>query len=185
MRGDEQRDELIDAALRSYAEPPEMPNARTASLSFLERARVERPRRVRAWMGWIPATVGALAMLIAGTMWMIRGPQTPQIAWTPGAPGVASTTFTPDKPARTMPHRSSPAATHIARAEAERLPKLDVFPTPEPLSAEERALMAFATQAPAAEKKRVMEEQQHLGDPIAIAEMEIRPLDGEETRNRQ
>jgi RNA binding exosome subunit len=62
------------------------------------------------------------------------------------------------------------------------LPKLEVFPTLRPLTAEEQALVAFAEQATPEQKKQVMEAEQHLGDPIAIAELKIRPLDeGEKT----
>jgi hypothetical protein len=60
-----------------------------------------------------------------------------------------------------------------------RLPKMDVFPTPRPLTAEERALVAFASQASPEMKKQVVEAERHLGDPIAIAQLKIEPLVGD------
>ena len=38
MRGDEQMEELIDAALRSYAEPGEIPEARVVAARVMEQA---------------------------------------------------------------------------------------------------------------------------------------------------
>ena len=61
-----------------------------------------------------------------------------------------------------------------------KLPKMEVFPTPRPLTTEEQALMAFVEQTTPEVKKQVVEAEKHLGDPIAIAELKIRPLDKED-----
>jgi RNA binding exosome subunit len=53
---------------------------------------------------------------------------------------------------------------------------MEVFPAPRSLTAEEQALVAFAQQGSWEAKKQVVEAQAHLGDPIAIAELEITPL---------
>ena len=50
-------------------------------------------------------------------------------------------------------------------------PKLEVFPTPRPLTAEEQALVAFVRRAPPAVKKAVIEDQQHWDDPIIVADL--------------
>lgn len=60
---------------------------------------------------------------------------------------------------------------------------MEVFPTPQPLSAEERALLALATQAPPDVTKQVIEAQEHLGDPIQIAAITIRPLNEDEQQS--
>ena len=57
------------------------------------------------------------------------------------------------------------------------LPKLDVFPTPQPLTAEERALVAFAANAPKPELKAVVDAQPQADAPLSIAAIEIQPLD--------
>jgi RNA binding exosome subunit len=68
----------------------------------------------------------------------------------------------------------------------EALPRQEVFPTPRPLSDEEQVLVAFANHVPAKVQQRVIEAQKHVGDPIVIAELKIRPLsEGEENANRQ
>ena len=61
-----------------------------------------------------------------------------------------------------------------------QLPKMEVFPTPRPLTAEEQALMVFTEKTTPEVKKQVVEAEKHLGDPIAIAELKIRPLDEED-----
>jgi len=54
---------------------------------------------------------------------------------------------------------------------------MEVFPAPRSLSTEEQALVAFATHVPAEVKAQVVEAEQHVGDPIAIAELKIAPLE--------
>jgi len=67
------------------------------------------------------------------------------------------------------------------RTDEAQLPKLAVFPTPAPLTPEEQALMRFAEQAQPGTQHAVLEAQKHLGDPITIAKLRIRPLDADET----
>ncbi|MGB6871788.1 MAG: hypothetical protein WBD93_19395, partial [Acidobacteriaceae bacterium] len=52
------------------------------------------------------------------------------------------------------------------------LPKLDVFPTPRPLTPEEQALVAFAKQGPPAVQRAVIEDQKHWDDPVIVAELQ-------------
>lgn len=62
------------------------------------------------------------------------------------------------------------------------LPKLEVFPTPAPLSAQEQALVAFAKHGPPAVQRAVLEDQKHWDDPIIVAGLEKEPL---QARNPQ
>jgi hypothetical protein len=57
------------------------------------------------------------------------------------------------------------------------LPKLDVFPTPQPLTPEEQALVAFAVRAPESERKSFIEAQRQAEAPLRIAAIEIPPID--------
>jgi hypothetical protein len=173
MRGDEM-DDRIDAALRSYAEPPETPEARVALARMLERGRAETRRS--AWFrGWGVAAAGfAAALLVAAVLWVTRAPSAPEIAWTPPAPGVVSIATEPEP----APHSTTRTLVALHREPAaETLPKLETFPSRGPLSDEEQSLVAFAAEVPPAVKKQVIEEQKHLGDPLEIAELKIRPLD--------
>jgi hypothetical protein len=206
MRGDERMDELIDAALRSYAEPGEIPAARVVAARVMERARSEGRRF--GWWGWGVAAACLLVALV-GAMLMMRGARVPEIAWVPRAPGVseavrrAEAEAHPSSSANTARLKLCPdieacegdsgslramtglrpgGRTGVGRRLIEAqtvttLPKMEVFPTPRPLTAEEQTLMAFTEQATPTVKKQFVEGEKHLGDPIAIAELKIRPLD--------
>lgn len=203
MRSDERVDERIDAALRSYAELGEIPEARVVVARVMERARAAESQRRGWWMWGVAAAAGLAVMVLAGMVWMTRSPRRAEIAWVPRAPGVASEEPYPQrlKPdsslglrgtAEAMPFhneasRKSPGRTaHVETASGQRVvqvaaperqPKLDVFPTPRPLSAEEQGMVAFASQAPAEVKKAVIEDQQHWDDPIIVAEVGTSPLE--------
>ena len=56
------------------------------------------------------------------------------------------------------------------------LPKLDVFPTPTPLSPQEQALAAFAQHGPPAVQRAVLDDQQHWDDPIIVADLREQPV---------
>jgi hypothetical protein len=207
MRGDEQMEELIDAALRSYAEPGEIPEARVAAARVMERARAAESRR-RFWW-WVVVVPAAACLLVAmvGEIWMTRAARVPEIAWAPKAPGVVKgdkgipqrlkpdSSRSIDGTAEAVPLQNglaAPKAVQVATAgvlEKRQLPKMEVFPTPRPLTAEEQALTVFTEKTTPEVKKQVVEAEKHLGDPIAIAELKIRPLDEEDrekgTGNRE
>jgi hypothetical protein len=172
MHGDEM-DERIDAALRSYAEPPEGPESRVVLARVLARARAEKAPRRRGWAWLIPAAGCAAALAAA---WLLRAPATPQIAWTPRAPGVVSIATAPGPvPERRNVRRAVPA--RQVQIAAERLPKLETFPAPAPLTPEEQKLVVFTRHGPAGTVHQVIEAQQHIDDPLEIAELKIQPLD--------
>jgi hypothetical protein len=179
-------DERIDAALKSYAEPPEIPASGVALARMLERAgAMEVPRR--RWLVWvIPATGFGLAVLVTATMLVMRAPRVPEIAWTPLAPGVASPATAPTNEAGSS--KSLDEARHAwrgvlrpvaaaPRTQTAALPKLETFPAPMPVSPEEQKLRDFARRGPSAAKQQVMEARQHADDPLEIAELAIQPLD--------
>jgi hypothetical protein len=64
----------------------------------------------------------------------------------------------------------------VLRAKSEPLPKLDIFPTPQPLSPQEQALADFAARAPKSERESLMAAQQKTAAPLHIAAIEIKPL---------
>ncbi len=57
------------------------------------------------------------------------------------------------------------------------LPKLDVFPTPQPVTAEERALAVAATKAPGPLRQALVEAQSQVDAPLHIAAIVIPPLE--------
>jgi hypothetical protein len=194
----EERDPLdprIDAALRSYADPPELSAARVALARVMEQARMEPP--ARPLRGWIWGVAGAAACLVAAmvALWVMRTPRLPQIARVPHAPKVVTV---PNHPApaaiaavsvpvvRRTRHAGLSSARREVAASTTTLPKLAVFPTPRPLTPEEQALVAFATNVPPQVQQQVVNAERHIGDPITIAALKIRPLNvGEQTNSNK
>lgn len=190
------RDELdlrIRAALHSYAESPQFQDARTAVARVRELAEQLPPRRRwRVWAWAIPASAAALIALAAldwfggiGPGPRIASPKAPAVARIPGYNSACCNlqrahTAPSTSLARNRIRRASAHDDRTLEAGARPLPKQEVFPTPAPLSEEERSLLAFATQAPPDVKKQVIEAQKHLGDLIEIADLKIRALDEDE-----
>lgn len=202
MRDDEERrgadsgrdaiEERMDAALRSYAQPAEVPEMQVALAQLLERARESESQRRRGWVWGAVATAAGLAMIfLVGIVWLMRGPRQREIAWTPKAPAVAQVKIPSEEPVATPRGVAQPTSAGSRRAAGVRamrtaavrqLPKQDTFPTPRPLSADEEALMTFVHRAPPPVRKAVIEDQQHWDDPIIVAELKKPPL---ETGGRQ
>jgi len=70
---------------------------------------------------------------------------------------------------------------HLSRvadtATVARLPKHDVFPTPQPLTPAEQALVAYVAHVPQAERKSLIEDERRIDAPLAIEALEIKPLE--------
>jgi len=92
-----------------------------------------------------------------------------------GAPVENSPSVTARENATTRAPRHS---THAAATSTQvRLPKLDVFPAPQPLTPAETEFVAFIAHAPLAERKSLVEAQTQLDAPLTIAALEIKPLE--------
>lgn len=163
----------IDAALRSYAEPPSFASdPRTAAAAILERARASQRRR--SWWLWgIPAAAAVVALII---LLVLRSPSPPNIAHTavpvPAVPALHSTTPPPlsatVRPVHRALHRLNP---HVAP-----LPRQSVFPTPAPLSSQEQALVVFARTAPPAVREAVIKEQSPWDEEVTPSPSPIHPI---------
>jgi hypothetical protein len=93
----------------------------------------------------------------------------------------AKTSKTP--PIQTVSHRratapasKSQASTDAVASVAAPLPKLDVFPTPQPLTPEEQALAAIVAQAPPTELAALIQSQQ-ADAPLAIPMLQTLSID--------
>ncbi len=168
-------DTRIDAALRSYAEPREIPDPRTVALRLLEQAQEAESRsRWPLWRWAIPACLVALAI---AAFWMLRTPRTPEVAKAPAPPRVATQVKTPAPAPRYASVPAAPKrASRIVAAKSRPLPKLDVFPTPTPLSPQEQALVAFAKYGPPAVQRAVLQDQKDWNTPDTIAGLQPHPL---------
>ncbi|MGB6132988.1 MAG: hypothetical protein WBG54_14505 [Acidobacteriaceae bacterium] len=159
----------IDAALGSYAEPPAaISDPRTAAAAILDRAHVT-PTRRPFWIWAIPAA--CLLALAVGLLWWFHAAPAPRIARAV-APAPAGTVPLASAPA---PHRLPVRIVRRQHAHPAPLPKLDVFPTPAPLSPQEQALVAFARTAPPAVQQAVIDDQRSWDQPPNVAGLNINP----------
>ena len=184
-------DLLLHSSLESYADPgpesglAERILARVAAESEGERTRkANRTHRINRWATALPAAACVVAafVILASMPRHHPGDLTNQARMTP--PG-----STDAGPSRAIANSPSGAAQRdvvsrplrhplpaAATASAKRLPKLDIFPTPQPLTAEEKALVSYVAHVPPAQRQSLIEEQKQLDAPLSIEALEIKPL---------
>jgi hypothetical protein len=77
-----------------------------------------------------------------------------------------------------LPIRLRVAQLAVPRPRPKRLPlpKREQFPTPTPLTAEERALLAFVAHSPKQAQELLVDVKNRSAEPIQIAEIYIKPL---------
>jgi hypothetical protein len=190
MRENDELDRLIDSALSTYGDPGPDSGLEQRVLARIESVRV--PARVAPRRRWLEWAVGLpVAACVVLFVFFLAGPK---IAPPPTsvAKGVAQPQQLPVIPA----HSEAPTALRSEPVSSNRqlpisprsrpdkqtmrsvaLPKLDVFPTPQPLTPEEQALVAFAVRAPESERKSFIEAQRQAEAPLRIAAIEIPPID--------
>ena len=165
--GSEKRDELdqlIDCGLAGYVDAEPLAGLEKRVLERVRLADVGRRRRV--WWGWVMAA-GAAAVAAVFLVADRPRPVQPLVgqALRPAAgllPGVPAQS-------RRQAERPTPQIRRNPATQS-RLPKRDQFPTPAPLTAEERALIQLAQFDPEA-----LQSSAELR-PIEIAPIEIAPL---------
>lgn len=192
MREKDELDLLLDSALRTYADPGPDAGLEDRVLKALTAARAPevrttwialRPRR--HWLPWAFALPIAVCLLLLwlSTAKTIHAPSAPteQARHTIPAPAL-SPAIAPEgstHPSRRHAGRamvSAPPPSNGLVANAVLRPKLDVFPTPQPMTAEERALSAVAVQTPLPLREALVEAQQN-DEPLHIAATHIPPLE--------
>jgi len=178
VQENDELDSRIDAALRSYVEPPQMTEPRIILARIMERAQIERSARpMRSWF-WGAAAAAACLVAVAAALWLLQAHPAPKIAWAPAAPGVETlpSVARSQAPAiRRSTHARPVSTSREVAARSAALPKLDVFPTPRPLSPEEQALVSFAKQGPAAVQRAVLQDQKHWDEVTALSSLQMPP----------
>jgi hypothetical protein len=187
MHEEDHLDRLLDSSLSSYGDPG-------ANSGLAERilARVSReqssdrfaPRWRSRFLLWA-ALPAAACLLLTVFVWKSAVP--PAIrpsTHQPNAASVTSKSQTPViakvRPAQTIPTRAvrgTMSRRAVAVAGSAARPKFDVFPLPQPLSPEEQALYAFATQVPEEQRQAVLAAQKKDDAPLNIAAIHIQPLE--------
>jgi hypothetical protein len=176
MPTDRELDQLIDAALPSYSDAEPQPGLGHRILSRT----LAEPLRQRRFTWAIALAIPAAACLLA--FLFIAGPRNsyrrtleatatniPAItAASPRETPATGSFLRPRK--RSIPHKlsSQPSSTR------ETLPMQDVFPSPSPLTAEERAAIALVYDPP--KMPRPIDTAGVEISPIHIAELQIKPI---------
>ena len=167
MKNDE-LDKILDGALSSYSREEPRPGLENRVLS---RIRAARERRRFEWLRWAIAIPALACFLLAVTFWSTR----PSIS-KPAQPAQAIGQTGPIAKAAPIAPVRGKVKVKGRRARRMSLPKREEFPTPEPLTDEERELMAFVKLAP--DKAREFALDSHTSDvqPLQIKEIHIDPL---------
>ncbi len=162
MREENDVERLIDASLSTYAAAdPDLEQRVLARISAQS-----APSR-RRWLPWAVAFATAACVLLFILFFVSKNSNAPSVQ-----------TAASPKPPATTPHIGPPASlppvpARRAKTASLRLPKRDTFPTPQPLSPEERALAAFGAKAPESERQSFLLAQKHWDEPIHMANIHI------------
>ena len=179
MPNDRELDQLIDAALPGYAEADPRPGFEQR---ILANALAERRSALGPFVAWA-LTVSAIGCLL---LFMILRhnpmPSHREVQHPTDSANTPDTSLPPAVAPDLPPHIviSRPSQERAKPAAAEALPKQDVFPTPSPLTAEERTVVALSqipAQLPAPPNSPIASSSISEIDPIRIAELQITPLE--------
>jgi hypothetical protein len=183
----DQFDLAVQSALSSYGDPGPESGLDERILARIDAEGVVRPRQ--RWIPWViaaPIAAGLLLLLVLSS----HSKTEPQFVRHDGALKMQAPLIQQLQTAKAIPEASKlprPArrecdlALHnqstAGAGNAAPLPKLDVFPTPQPLTPEERALATFAAEASETERQSFIEAQEQTDAPLSIASITIQPLD--------
>lgn len=178
-------DRLIDSALATYADP-------SPGLALVQRAlaRVAAEgghARTHRWLPWaiaLPVATGLLILImLSGSKPVHRAPDRTNHAQISQPPHIATTgtgqLFLAHSAATQHVNTSrqqTPARRAAFVAKTAPLPKLNVFPTPQPLTPEEQALAEFAARASTSERQSLLTAQEQADAPLQIAAIQIQPI---------
>jgi len=175
-------DRLIDSELARYAEP-------RVGLEQRILARVsgnsERSSRRRRLLLALAAPVTVSLLILAYAIQRTSNPQPTHVAVAPAATSAPRLANTPvsrqsqDLVSRVY-QRSAKRLPDRAQLDVTERPKLDTFPTLQPLSASENVITRFAAEASEDQRKALLAPNQELTEPIRITAIHIPPLPSSE-----
>ena len=176
-------DLLLDSALATYADPGPDSGLEQRILTRIAADAHAAPRR--RWLPWaiaLPAAASLLIFILILHPWTNHTsvlPQQADVSHRP-MPPIEAANRSSSPPARTRrseaPLRRQRPRHRALAIRSAPLPKLDVFPTPQPLSPQERALVNFAAHATKSERESLVTSQQQADAPLHIAAIQITPL---------
>lgn len=171
-------DQLIDSELARYGEPRVGLEQRILARISLDAERSPRRRRL---LLFITTPVAAALLIFAYVMQRTPAPRHTQIAV--AAP--ETTAAHVESNSAQLPSPASVSRTHKGSAKqlrsgkslnAAARPKLNMFPTLQPLSDSERAITTFVAEASEAERKALVTPNQEFTEPIRVTALHIPPL---------
>lgn len=165
-------DKLLDEALSTYANRSPGPDLEERVLRRVRAAAVA-PRR--SFPRWIFAVPVAACILWVVLVRMTRVPE-------PARPEVAKVAPSPAVP-RIAPRIISPQRTRNGRPQKpSTLPKQPEFPASAPVTAEERALLAFVERAPEQARELLIDARERSDQPIRMEDIQIPPLQSDQLK---
>lgn len=176
-------DRLLDSALADYADPGPDSGLESRILSGIPTETHATPRHRRlAWAIALPAAAILLLFIRISHPWTHRTSTMPQQANVShrSTPFIATVNHPRPQVAQTrnsdaLLQKDRPRHKALA-ARPVPLPKLDLFPTPQPLTPQERALVDFASHASNSERESLIAAQQQANAPLQISAIQIKPL---------
>ena len=159
-------DDILDRALASYSACEPLAGLEERLLNRIRLAGIS-PRRNSAWW-WLAALsiVGLFALVPFGVRVYAPAPAPPSLTAVIRPPGIPAIESATPRLARISHRRILPRS----------LPKQPIFPTPAPMTAEERALVAFVQQHPAEAKEQFAALEKEAREPVRIEALEIPPI---------
>jgi len=169
MKSDE-LDKILDGALSSYSREEPRPGLHAR---VLDRIRSPQEGSRFGWLRWavaIPAF--ACVLFLAVTFWSTRD-SIPKSSH----PARAIAQAGPVANAAPIVRARGKIKVHKRSARRMSLPKREKFPTPAPLTSEERALLAFVARLPKQAEEILINAKRRSAEPLQIEEIHIEPLE--------
>lgn len=193
MRDEQDLDRVLNDAVATYGDPGPDPSREQRILALVQsrvaneaRSATRRPDLHR-WLPWamaLPVAAGLLLLFLlpSKTSHPAHEPIAHmQMTPKPAVSGTARPHSEPARPIRALRPLQlasmQPLAQNLVPRPKRDVPKLDVFPAPQPITAEERALAVIAAETPAPLRRALVEAQKQEDAPIKIADIRIPPLD--------
>lgn len=161
-------DQILDSGLKGYSTCEPLAGLEERLLNRIRLAGIA-PRRNSPWWWLLALPMVGLVALVPTALRVYRPePVTP--------PSISAVIKPPAMPA------IEPEAPRLARVSrrkivARALPKQPIFPMPTPMTAEERALVAFVQQHPKEAKEQFAALEKEMRDPVRIEALEVPPIE--------